>query len=63
MNGLTIFLVIDSLFKPIQQDVHFGIYVFKTSSLKASFLEIFSLILACSKIKSLKDGYLELEEL
>ena len=35
----------------------------KTLSLKASFLEIFSLILACSKIKSLKDGYLGLEEL
>jgi hypothetical protein len=35
----------------------------RTLSLKASFLEIFSLILTCSKIKSLKDGCLELEEL
>jgi hypothetical protein len=35
----------------------------RTSSLKASFLEIFSLILVCSKIKSLKYGCLELEEL
>ena len=35
----------------------------RTLSLKASFLEIFSLILACSKIKSLKDGCLGLEEL
>ena len=35
----------------------------RTLSLKASFLEIFSLILACSKIKSLKDGCLELKEL
>ena len=34
---------------------------FKTLSLEASFLEIFSLILACSKIKSLKDGCLGLE--
>jgi hypothetical protein len=34
-----------------------------TFSLKAIFLEIFSLILACSKIKSLNDGYLGLEEL
>jgi hypothetical protein len=35
----------------------------KTLSLKARILEVFSLILACSKIKSLKDGCLELEEL
>jgi hypothetical protein len=35
----------------------------KTLSLKASFLEVFSSILACSKINSLKDGCLELEEL
>jgi hypothetical protein len=35
----------------------------RTLSLKASFLEIFSLTLACSKIKSLKDGCLGLEEL
>jgi hypothetical protein len=35
----------------------------RTLSLKASLLEILSLILACSKIKSLKVGCLELEEL
>jgi hypothetical protein len=35
----------------------------KTLSLKASLLEILSLILACSKIRSLKDGCLGLEEL
>ena len=33
-----------------------------TLSFKASFLEIFSLILACSKIKSLNDGCLILEQ-
>jgi hypothetical protein len=40
------------------------VFIFsRTLSLEASFLEIFSLILACSKIKSLKDGCLKLEEL
>jgi hypothetical protein len=34
----------------------------KNLSLEASFLEMFSLILAYSKIKSLKDGCLGLEE-
>jgi hypothetical protein len=33
-----------------------------TLSLKASLFKILSLILACSQIKSLKDGYLGLEE-
>jgi hypothetical protein len=43
-----------------------SIFVFllsRTLSLKTSLLEILSLILAYSKIKSLKDGCLELEEL
>jgi len=35
----------------------------RTLSLKARFFEIFSLILACSKIKSIKDGCLGLKEL
>ena len=40
------------------------VFIFsRTLSLEASFQEILSLILACSKIKYLKDGYLELKEL
>ena len=47
-----------------EEKLYILVFIFsRTLSLKASFLEIFSLILACSKIKSLKDGYLELEGL
>ena len=47
-----------------QEKLSILVFIFsRTLSLKASFLEILSLILACSKIKSLKDRYLELEEL
>jgi hypothetical protein len=48
----------------VEENLYILVFMFsRTLSLKASFLEIFSLILACSKMKSLKDGCLGLEEL
>ena len=48
----------------VEEKLSILVFIFsKTLSLKASFLEILSLILACSKIKSIKDGCLGLEEL